>query len=91
MKDLGERENVREHGEEPRNGVEVRSELDRVEVNGELRVVERDQVRELRQVFVYHCRVVLEEEPSCVLVNERCEAGECARFVVEVKVEEGCA
>ena len=52
---------MREHGQEPRYGVQVRPELDRLEVVGQLAVGERDQVTEHGQVLLDHSRVVLEK------------------------------
>jgi hypothetical protein len=61
VKNLVQRKDMREHGQEPRYSVQIRPELDRLEVVGQFAVSERDQVTEHGQVLLDHSRVVLEK------------------------------
>ena len=62
---------TREHGEEPRYGVELRHEARLRQVAAQLRVDERRQQTENGQVLLDHGRVVLQEEVVQVLGDER--------------------
>ena len=52
------------------------------------RVVERLQLRELGQVLLDNCRVVLQEHVVQVLGDEGGQAGPGKGFVVEIEVDE---
>lgn len=58
MKNAVKRKHVRKHGQDPRDGVQVRDEADAVEVVEQDGVVEGLHVRELGQVLLNNSGVV---------------------------------
>lgn len=85
---LVERQDVREHGEEPGDGVEVGHKAQIGQVVAQLRVVKRGDRLEEAEVLLDQGRVVLLEESIQVLLHEQMETRKGLRLVVEVEYDE---
>lgn len=66
---------TRKHGKEPRDGKELWYEVNLLQMSGEHRIMECDELRELEKVLSDHCRVVFQEEVVQILRNESRQAG----------------